>query len=173
MGLRGQLGLQQGPAAGMRGRLGLRQGPGAGMRGQLAPLGPLGNPQIRQELNLSDAQVKQLDELRTSLQAGRQQEMEQLRSQMQQRQEQLRAQQQKLQEQTREQRQQLMQELSEGRQQQMQKRQQEQEQLHQKLLQLLTPEQRTRLEQLEAQRPQGRGFGPGMGRGLMRPDSIR
>lgn len=169
----------QGPGMGMQGPGRGMQGPGRGMRGQAGPLGPLANPRIREQLNLTDAQVKQLDELRASVQAQRQKQMEQVRGERQKLMDQVRAERQKERQQDQADRQKLMQELRASNQKLMEQRQQEQQQMHQKLLQLLTPEQRTKLEQLEAAPPQGRGMGPGMGpgmgmrRGTVRPDTAR
>ncbi|NJD09193.1 MAG: hypothetical protein FIB01_01720, partial [Gemmatimonadetes bacterium] len=90
----GMMGMgMPGEGMGMPGQGMGMQGPGRGMGmpGQGGPLGPLADPRIRQQLNLTDAQVKQLDELRASVQAERQKQMVVVRAELQKQMEQVRA----------------------------------------------------------------------------------
>jgi len=93
LGLRGQMwapgagrgfrGQAWGPGQGPGFQGGMRlQGPGAGLRGQPGPLGPLGNPRLREQLNLTDEQVRQLEELRESGRAEQEQRLERLRARL-------------------------------------------------------------------------------------------
>jgi DNA-binding TFAR19-related protein (PDSD5 family) len=70
-------------------------------------------------------------------------------------------------------RQKLAEELRASNQKLMAEQQAKQQELQEKLQQLLTPEQRQKLEQLRGARPQGRGLlAPRARRGLVQPDSV-